>query len=522
VIGYSTLPMGRAASSADSALVLTLAGVESTGVDAPAPCPEVVSFCHVPRRWPASWPAGERRFASSCLTHLPDGTIILCQGDQLLALAADGRIRRWSPPLDGVGVEDIVDADAAGDGSVIVLGYSAVARVRPDGTAAAVMSSDQQRSGDETIVATSDGGALIAESTGAVVRVSAEGGVSVVVPRLPVDPRRRHEVPQALDIAALPDGSFALAQNWQERVLRLTSDGRVTVLAGGGRGFVNGALATSVRLGAVRALAATGDGGLYLATDQGLLRLTADGRITRVAPGAPSEEGLSESAQSLATAGRSAASARLAVERLDVLPDAIPTVLARNFVGGGTRVAALSGLGVVPRFAAALTARDRLTLRKGSADVLATGPATARIDILDRGRVIKSVTATLRAGHNQIAIPRQGSRGGLVARVTATTREGQVAVHALSFLPSSVLTATEAQRLRSVAQGWGGPGGDVLHSVSHCQRRTSRSFACDWEASAECCAWSGRALLRLRADGLTEFTEFDHGRVFFRALLEPR
>lgn len=76
-----------------------------------------------------------------------------------------------------------------------------------------------------------------------------------------------------VDIAALRDGTFALARSESAggdgkvepgRVLRLDRDDTITVLAGGGDGFEEGAKATDVDLGDVSAVASAANGALLI------------------------------------------------------------------------------------------------------------------------------------------------------------------------------------------------------------------------------------------------------------------
>jgi len=85
-----------AASRSRAATLFTIAGVESTSAFAPAPCWNA-DFCTVPRRWPPTWIATGRRLKATCLTHLLDGTILVCQGSELLMLDRTGRLRHWLP-----------------------------------------------------------------------------------------------------------------------------------------------------------------------------------------------------------------------------------------------------------------------------------------------------------------------------------------------------------------------------------------------------------------------------------------
>ena len=78
--------------AAGEALVMPVAGVEMEG-----PLPVRVAASD------GAWPAGARRLHAQCLTHLPDGTVLICSHRELLALGPDGRLRSWGPPVPAPG-----------------------------------------------------------------------------------------------------------------------------------------------------------------------------------------------------------------------------------------------------------------------------------------------------------------------------------------------------------------------------------------------------------------------------------
>ena len=375
-VAVLTLAAPHSASAAGPARLFTLAGLDSVVAAAPQFGECTTGACDVPVRWPQSWPAGERRLNAGCVLHLADGTIVLCHGNQLLALALDGRLRRWARiPVAAIG--RVIDADIAPDGSVIALGEEGLARVRPDGSSEVVPVNGAAGEDWEpsAVAALPDGGALVTaqfESGRDVVRVAPDGRTTTLVASLPHDARHREFVATADDISRLADGSFALAQSGQSRVLRLTLDGEISVLAGGGRGFADGAVATAVDLGSVPAVASAPDGRVLIAAEHGVLSLSADGRLHVIAPSSCAGDFcLPGTPQSLSTDGELAARTRLdgAVD-LDALPDGTVAVLASEPRSTGalasTRVVVVTPLAGAARFTVALAAKARATLRRDS------------------------------------------------------------------------------------------------------------------------------------------------------------
>jgi trimeric autotransporter adhesin len=88
------------------------------------------------------------------------------------------------------------------------------------------------------------------------------------------------------DVAALPDGSFLIADTGNNRIRLVSTSGIITTVAGGGSDAVtDGAAATAVALNGPRELAVDGAGNLFIA-DGGLnqiFKVTADGKIHIVA-----------------------------------------------------------------------------------------------------------------------------------------------------------------------------------------------------------------------------------------------
>jgi hypothetical protein len=144
------------------------------------------------------------------------------------------------------------------------------------------------------VVATPDGGYLIADTRSNNIRfVDAKGVISTVAGRGSAGysgdggPAVGARLRGPLGVAALPDGSFLIADTGNNVVRRVSSDGRITTVAGfGPRGYAgDGGKATSALLWAPYAVAPTPDGG-FLVSDTGnhrVRKVAPDGTITTVA-----------------------------------------------------------------------------------------------------------------------------------------------------------------------------------------------------------------------------------------------
>jgi hypothetical protein len=124
-------------------------------------------------------------------------------------------------------------------------------------------------------------------------RVGRDGVISTVAGRGPNGfsgdggPALDATIPAYPDIAALPDGSFLITDEWRGRVRRVTPGGVITTVAGTGvLGHAgDGGPATSAQLARPTAVAADIDGGFLIADsgDGSVRRVAPDGIITTVA-----------------------------------------------------------------------------------------------------------------------------------------------------------------------------------------------------------------------------------------------
>ena len=552
LVGLASVPASAVAQEA--LRIFTIAGASSQAAHpcwpigkerriGPARHPD--DACRSPIRAFESWPASQRHFAGQCLTRLPDGTIVLCHRTYLLGLSKDGLISHWPPSAMRTSIEGLLrdprygfsidDAAAAPDGSVIVVGSGGVARVRPDGTAQQLGGPGVIRSG-RSIAALPDGGAVVTgaslsltgQSPGVhydLVRLDASGNLVRHVQRLPRNRRvgwgdEGHGVTVPGDVAALPDGSLVLAQTSQHRVLRLDAkaDDRVTVLAGGGRGFKDGSRATDVDLGDVWAVARLADDAILIGAERGLLRLDRDGRIhTLVRGGAVACDCAAvDDARAVNDDGRHPRDVRLtkisAVETSDGEQPLVLTEVAGSDLTH--RLALIAPIDRIGRLAVALPRDNRTLLRHGRVDILATRRAKARLELLRGRRVLVSRTISLVRGRTRVRLRAPRSTKPHVLRVTATTSQPAVASHQLALIPSRLLTR---QVLRYIEDGISVLGADAENDVEvWCRPRTQTRFACVYDP------WIGRssrAVLRVRRDGLITFQR--RGRYPLKLVYEP-
>ncbi|UGS38669.1 NHL repeat-containing protein [Capillimicrobium parvum] len=181
-----------------------------------------------------------------------------------LRLFAGGRARshREGRPATQAGFDWISDLAQLPDGSVLVSEQfgDLIRRILPDGTIRTVAGTRKPR------------------GTGGVSGFGGDGGPAV---------RAKLDGPKAL--AVLPDGSFLIADSVNNRVRRVSRAGRITTVAGDGRGRPSGdgGPATSAGVAQPVALSVQPDGGFLIAEGGGLhpLNLThGPGGVRRVAP----------------------------------------------------------------------------------------------------------------------------------------------------------------------------------------------------------------------------------------------
>jgi hypothetical protein len=469
-----------AAPAAGSPRLFTLAGVESTAMRACWP----LENCRGP-----AWVATQRRLTGGCLTALADGTILLCERGRLFALAADGRLREWPLALDA-GV--VLDADVAPDDSVVVLGSRGVARIGLDGSFRILAALDPEGR-YANVTAMPDGGAIASTSQG-LLRIASNGTATT----LPLS--------GVLDVSALPDGAVAVTLNARGRVLRLSPDGTLGVVAGGGRGFREGAVATDVALDRLTGVAAASDRTLLIAAGRGVLRLGRDGRISTVVRGAAAAKFLSVGEPGNADAdGLPVAAARVR-DVLGIHAMSGGQALVMTTVPGRDRTVRVALITERPeRLAVALPGRNRTLLLRGHAEIVATRAAVGRVQVRQGRRVVASRRVALRRGRTRIRVRVPTSDKVHVMRVLARSRDGAIASHQISVIPGRRLAGPVVRRLE-----------DYISLVNvdaesdawiTCRRRTPWRFGCRAEYSSGGETVWANARLRLRDDGLIAYSE---------------
>ncbi len=413
------------------------------------------------------WSATERRIDGSCLDHFADGSILLCSDGRLLKLSPDGRMR--VVPVRGVAEDEhaqnpadmyVATAAIAPDGGVVVGGPTGTASVAPDGLVRWLAPDGQDRLADGIDVL-ADGSVLVGDAIRRVVeRVSPGGRVEVVAGAAHGAepdgvPARSARLGQPVDVSAFPDGSFVLAENYPaKRVLRVDAAGVIHRLAGGGRGWREGAPATGVALGLISAVRALDDGRVLLGDDRGAFEIGRDGRIRTLVRGLgyPPEAGFPD-LRSIATDGRAAADVVLAdVTDVDLLPDGRVAVLTQ-VPQRSSRLALIGDPAGLDRLAIALPGEDRVLLRQGRLDVVLTRAAALHVTV--RGATAADLDVSVPAGRTALTVPTPSGARVHDVRVDAVADDGAVATARMSAIPARRLsaTATAARATRSAPTG---------------------------------------------------------------------
>ena len=307
----------------------------------------------------------------------------------------------------------------------------------------------------------------------------------------------------AADVAVLRDGAIVLAQTWQRRVLRLHPNNEITVLAGGGLGFKDGARATDVDVGDVHAVAHQGESALLVGTDRGLLRLDAAGRIHTVVRGGAvaCDCGAVDDPRAVNDDGRNARDVRLTkISKVDTLDGRHPLVLTD--VAGldvTRRLALIAPVDRAGRLAVALPRGNRTLLRRGRVEIVATAPAIARLELLSGRLVVASRRIRLVRGRTRITLRAPRTTKPHVLRLTA--RNGSaIAVHQLAVIPSRLLARPVLSYIEDAISSL---YADAENDASvGCRPHIATRFHCTISPSI---GTPSRGVLRLRDDGLITF-----------------
>jgi hypothetical protein len=211
----------------------------------------------------------------------PDGGIAVVAGNGKRGLSGDGG------PATAARLEGVDGLAAMPDGGFLIADRDngRVRRVWPDGHISTVAGTGPytDSSGDGgpataagliapgSVAALPDGGFLIGELLGnRVRRVWPDGHISTVAGTGDAGfsgdggPATAAKLASVTGVAALPDGSFVIADSDNHRVRRVWPDGHISTVAGGGAGHANGKSATAVSLGDLYSVAALPDGGFVL------------------------------------------------------------------------------------------------------------------------------------------------------------------------------------------------------------------------------------------------------------------
>lgn len=320
-------------------------------------------------------------------------------------------------------------------------------------------------------------------------------------------------------IAALPSGGFIFVDEENHRIRLVDASGTIRTVVGGGRRgrWRDGAAGRSVASGVATDLEPLRDGSVLIARAGSVWRLGPDGQLHVVMrEGARSPVEVPDGFR------------RRAVE-LDALADDVIAVLgereARSYVvAPGSQLGVMAPLERIDRLAVALTASSRTMIRRGSVDIVATHPASARVEVHRGARVVASADAQLVHGLNHVAIvvPRDPARHTL--RVTATDAAGRIAIHGLSFVAEHSLTRGVMRETLYIVEAL---VSDVGYGISHgsCHRTSRTAFRCrryEHDGDGGDMRRVGTATIRLTRAGLVRYTTRDRrGRLGYSTTAEP-
>jgi hypothetical protein len=308
----------------------------------------------------------------------PDGTITTVAGTGVPGYAADGG------PATAAGLEAPRGIAALADGGLLIpdSGNDRIRRVWPDGTITTVAGSGTRGYGG-------DGG----QATAAQLRVP-------------------------FGVAPLRDGGFLVADTGNNRIRRVSADGRIVTVAGTGiAGFGgDGAQATTAAINSPHAVAPLSDGGFLIAdTDNNRIRrVYADGTIRTVA---------GTGAQGYSGDGGAANLARLALPKaLAVLGNESGYLIGDAENNRVRRV--------TERLAGPLAVKipANVRSRSGSAavlPVLLSERASLRLDVLRGGTRVLGVRAARPKGASKLVFGRNLARGTYGLRLVATAGDGE-------------------------------------------------------------------------------------------------
>src|SRR5438132_316639 len=214
--------------------------------------------------------------AAAAKLNFPEGVAATADGGYLIADANNHAIRRVSP----AGTITTVAGTLTVSGSTGDGGPATAAKLNsPAG-----------------VVATADGGYLIADANNhAIRRVSPAGAITTVAGTLTVagstgdgGPATAAKLNPPCGVAATADGGYLIADRGNDAIRRVSPAGRITTVAGtltvsGSTG--DGGPATAAKLNLPAGVAATPDGGFLIADgdNDAIRRVSPAGRITTVA-----------------------------------------------------------------------------------------------------------------------------------------------------------------------------------------------------------------------------------------------
>ncbi len=351
--------------------------------------------------------SGDGGPATEAELDLPHGVAFTPSGGLLVADALNNRIRLVSP-----------------DGTITTVAGTGVAGFAGDGGPA----TEAELDAPHGVAALPDGGFLVPDTGNERIRrVWPDGTITTVagdgVRGFAGDggPATEAELASPFGVAPTPDGGMLIADNGNNRVRRVAPDGTITTVAGDGVRCYggDGGPALLASLSSPHNLAPLPDGGLLIA-DTGnnrVRRVWPDGTITTVA---------GTGVAGFSGDGGPAAQAELALPKaLLVLPD-LSGFLVADAQNNRVRLVRVD---LRPPLELRLEPR-RLGTRSGRRAVLRLTlslPATLRLQLRRRGRLVLALRFAGRPGENTRAFGPRLRPGSYALVVTATVPDGRVA-----------------------------------------------------------------------------------------------
>jgi hypothetical protein len=256
----------------------------------------------------------------------PAGTAYVAGDTPLMAVTTDGKVHQMTDiPYDDR--REVGSLAAGTDGSVYQISNRRVDRIYPDGVVVTVAGGAAAPSGktrvtrdvdgkrattvvlDPSDVAIGPSGELYLASGTTVYRLNRDDTLKTIVDMTGVDGYEETENVGDLSIAVSRGGDIYVVAGLSDRVFAVNRSGQVRVFAGNGSDSTyedngDGDDATDAPMASPTDVAVAADGTVYIATDDGVRRVSTDGEIDTVVQPLTNGEDLGGEPESLALDGQ--------------------------------------------------------------------------------------------------------------------------------------------------------------------------------------------------------------------------